>query len=342
LNRSLRRVFIGFVTVLSVAVTGAALSWACSPGGEVSASYAGGNGGGGGPTPALSGPAGSDVRVTGRGFTPGRAVQIHWNELAGPVLAETKVAQDGTFEANITIPQAPVDTHTILAASTLSNGAAFARGTPFTVTGPGATTTSGAEANQGPTSQSAPQAPAQSTPGATGGRTNGGSQAAGPNSQTVNAPTVAAPPTGGDPGGTLRRGGSLQQAPLSSDRGTRDKRRTAPGPQGTTPVFADSMPAGGSASPAGSAPPAPTSATSPGADQGGTSERSASGDLWGGFSSASASPPSLDGAAGPADNSSQPMTVGLGLLGLGLVLVVAGFGIAGFRRRRFATHARSR
>jgi len=332
MNRSFSRIFIGLVTVLTVAVTGAALSWACSPGGEISGSQTGANSGG----PA-SGPSGSDVQVTGRGFTPGRSVEIHWNELASPILDQVNVAQDGTFEASITIPRAPVDTHTIIASTTNSEGTAFTARMPFTVTA--GTANNGPSGNEAPASQGGtPQTPAQSTPGAVAGQTNGGSQSTGTNSQSVNAPTAA--PTGGRTGDTLRPGGSLRDTPLGSSRGTESTRGTVPGPQGE-PVFAGSVASpAGSVSGAGSSAPSTAGST---AQQSGGSEQSASDDLWGGYSSASASPPSLNGAPGPADDSSQPMMVGLGLLGFGLVALVSGFGVADFRRRRrVATQARSR
>lgn len=67
----------------------------------------------------------------------------------------------------------------------------------------------------------------------------------------------------------------------------------------------------------------------------GPSERSAAGDVWGGF--ASADGPSLTSdATGPVVNrgTGAGLTWGLGLLGLGLAVLVSGIAVAEVRRRR--------
>ena len=309
---TLRRSSIGLLAFLSLAVIGTALSWACSPGNKITvtsqvpAPVSG---------PPGSGPSGTEVTLDGENFLAGESVQIYWNELDGKLLATATVPANRSFTVKFDIPKAPADTHTILARTQNDGGQVFVGKAPFTVTEPGERAT----------------APGQTAPGTTpglgrgntNGRADGGAGGGGRESTTVISPGQASPesnraPQGGSSPGTGGTGG------------------TVPDRSGA-PVFAGSTaPADSPGASAAPASPRDGSADSPGGagtGRGPASEVSAAGDLWGGFSSATEAP-SLSGAARPAADTSNSMTIGLGLLGLGLVALFTGFGVADVRRRR--------
>lgn len=149
---------------------------------------------------------------------------------------------------------------------------------------------------------------------------NGGAQKA----FRVNAAVPATPSTGGGNNGSPNQPVGTRDDPLAST----DPARTGPAvgsvasdnPLGAAGSVASDRPATGAA-PAGVQP----------------SERSASGDLWGGFGPGTRSwltPPETDAAAAPSPAAGSHLAVGVGLLGLGMVALVAGLGVAEARRRR--------
>jgi len=328
MNGTLRRSSIGLLALLSIAVMGTALAWACSDGNKITIAKQS-------PAPASgppgSGPVGSQVTLEGDSFIGGEAVEIRWNELDGPLLAkETVPAGSTSFKTDppITIPQAPADTHVILAKTTNKEGKTFVARTTFTVTEAGAPAGGGGSGTGSrPTSPGAPPvaSPGPRSPGSTRapqagrGNTNGGVRPGGGRDSA----TVTGPGTGS------RESNRAPTTGVSPAVGTKTRR------SGLS-ARADATSAGASAD---SGPPRGGAADSPGGggtDRGAASELSASGDLWGGFSSASQRP-SLSGAAGPEAETNSSFTLGLGLLGLGLVALFAGFGAADVRRRRRVT-----
>jgi hypothetical protein len=77
-----------------------------------------------------SGPAGTQVTVTGSGFYAHETAIVSWNGQA--VLARAKTSASGTFATQITIPQSPAGASTLSARGTRSFAGASAT---FTVTG---------------------------------------------------------------------------------------------------------------------------------------------------------------------------------------------------------------
>ncbi|HYK27590.1 MAG TPA: kelch repeat-containing protein, partial [Streptosporangiaceae bacterium] len=77
-----------------------------------------------------SGPAGTQVTVTGSGFYAHETVTVSWNGQA--VLAHVKTSPSGTFATKITIPQSPAGASTVSARGSRSFAGASAM---FTVTG---------------------------------------------------------------------------------------------------------------------------------------------------------------------------------------------------------------
>lgn len=327
----LRRTSVGLLAFLSIAVMGTALAWACSDGNKITIAQQS-------PAPVSgqrgSGPSGTEVTLEGESFIGGEAVEIRWNELDGRLLAKTTVpAGSSSFSQTVTIPPAPADTHVILAKTTNEEGQTFVARTAFTVTEAGAPTGGGGSgvdsgrsapgtppvARPGPTSPSPTRAPQVGRADTNGGVAPGGRR----DSATVTGPGTGstesnrAPTIGGSPavGTKTRRSGLSARADATS-----------------TGASADSgAPRGGAAdSPGGG-----------GTDRGAASELSASGDLWGGFSSASQRP-SLSGAAAPEADTNNSFTIGLGLLGLGLVALFTGLAGADDRRRRRVTSSADR
>lgn len=348
-----RRTCIGLLALISIAIVGTALAWACSPGNRITIANQV-------PAPASgppgAGPSGTEVTLHGEQFLAGETVEIYWNELGdGPLLARFTVPDGSTtFTTDpITIPRAPADTHTIVARTENAEGQVFTARTSFTVTKPGAPASGGGPGTEpGPTSP--PTTRGQTSPAprsggagtrvtAGGGRARGG----GRDSATVTGPATArSPESNRSPAGPVSpgTGGGVSPGPLGNVSPGRGVAITG---RSDTPAVAGSAapPASPGASRDSGSPRDDGAGGSPGGariGQGAAStDPSASGDLWGGFSSASARP-GLSGAADPAeDGTSSSMTVGLGMLGFGLVALFTGFGAAHLRRRRRLASASS-
>ncbi len=78
-----------------------------------------------------SGAVGSDLEITGSGFTVGDAVTPYFNEFAGSCLSPTEVASDGTFSCAIQVPAVEAGNYSV-GASTPDDGLVNAT-TNFTV-----------------------------------------------------------------------------------------------------------------------------------------------------------------------------------------------------------------
>ena len=252
-------------------------------------------------TPNAHRSGGADARVSGAHFvpsTPERAseVRIYWNSSAGRLLGTATVDQEGRFgPVEIPIPRAPEDTYTILAVTTGTDGTTYAARASFTI-GRSATKVSGGEKSGG-------------KDGATTGAAGNGKTSA-----TIRGAT------GGSRGDSGARGsGGADRAPASAPTGDADQGVFAGSAAPGDPA-AERQGAGGKAGPSGN--PA-------------LSDRSATGDLWSGFGPgkrSSLGPGAADAA--PASGAGPQLAIGLGLLGLGLVALLGGFGVAEARRRR--------
>lgn len=65
---------------------------------------------------AQSGPRGAQVTATGQGVTRGGPVELRWNSLRGPLLAEAAADDSGSFSLVATIPDAVPDIYYVVAA----------------------------------------------------------------------------------------------------------------------------------------------------------------------------------------------------------------------------------
>lgn len=302
-----RSPFLALLAVLSLAVVGAGIAWACTPQATLDQ-----------PNPG-SGEAGTDVTLSGRGFPAEEAVRIRWNDANGPLLATVNANANQAFTVTVRVPaDAAEGTYVFLAVPQEPRYTARAA---FAVTSAQAAQPAPAPAQEQPATQ--PPAPAAAEQPATG------------------APAAGTPPTARRPARTpaRRREPAARRAPASVRRpAAAPARPTAPVVQTTSaqPAF------GGSVAPAQTARPARAERARPARKRGsGTparrgpqpSEATAGSDLWSGFAGAPARP-GLGSATAPAAATSSALTIGLGLLGLGLMTMAGGFGAVAVRRRR--------
>lgn len=309
MSHRIRHLSLPVLALLGTALVGASIAWACTP----SAGFT---------TSQSSGPPGAAVALQGHDFVPSQPVEIRFGTTQ---VATGTPDAGGNFATSFSVPRnAPGDVYTIVAISKdPSDGQVYkARGAFEVTTRPAPNsnnsgTTSGGEPEAGggdgrsqSTSGAEPEADgggsrSQTTSGAergsvdTGsGRTTGDTPAAQPQTKPSRGSIESAPENG-----ATARGGS----DAGSDSG----------------VFSGSEPRGEGRSDAG----ASTAA--------GASERSAAGDLWGGFGSDEKAASLTTGADSPAKaDSGAGRLIGAGLLGFGLLTLVGGFGLAEVRRRR--------
>ncbi len=252
---------------------------------------------------STSGGPGDTVTVTGRGFIDG-PVEIYWNESGTAPLA---TARGPEFSIPVTIPQAASGVHYVTTAARTPDGQLV--GSPsraFEIQGAALTPT-----------------------GPSGGAPN----------DSRPAPKGTGRPLGDTP--SPERPGALQLTGASPPRDRTPARSQAPSASGgpaldssaavRTPslddVPGDSTPTSGRGQAVGGV---SDSAPAPSAG-------SAVADLWSGFGSSRA-PSLLSGEAAdvPGADGGSPLAVGVGLMGLGLVALFAGFAMAEVRRRRRA------
>ena len=306
-----RHAWLAVSGLVAALLGGASLAWACGPQAHISVDPS-------------SGPPGGEIRVTGSEFTTasepeGMPVEIRWNSVNGPLLAE---ARGPKFTKVVTVPKVPEDDYVIVAISSEDEkGNVFRPSAAFTVKKEGrepVTTgsTSGRESRGGAKSTTTSGSPAQSGGGKTTAVSRGAAQGS----------TVP------DEAPSLQAGGRsvAEVGERSLQAAGRDR------PTGVTSrVFAASVGAGQRVGEA-----APDAAGSSGT--GLVSERSASGDLRSGFASPDR-PSLLPGFAEPvvpAEGPGSSLALGIGLLSLGLVTLFAGFLVAELRRRRAAASSR--
>jgi hypothetical protein len=252
------------------------------------------------PTAVAAG--GTPVSVSGSHFVDGSPVQIRMeSQDYGQLLATTTArgaAQNATFDVQVTVPRVPDDTYTIVATGKDERGEDAVARQSLVVGQPGNVPTATARANRTPSLDGSE--PARSgADGVAGGRSralHGGA-----------APRPASIGGGGSAGGA----GSAAAAAGMTRPGAPPAR---PGATRSSAVARHTGPA--------THRPAPGSAT---------------GDLWSGFSAGKGAAVRGEAASEPiasADAGRPQIAIGAALLGLGLVALLAAFGVAEARRRR--------
>lgn len=310
------------LTVIAAMLVPAAVAWACNPQGDVR-------------TDQQSYRPGEDMTVSGSWFSSNTNITITTDPPG--VSAGTTSTSAGTFRTTVAAPSEP-GSYALMA----SDGRAPAR-TTFTVaerTQPSGGTPTFGE----PTIDRSPAGVVTRVGQPTG--SSGGSDP-GPRPQPARAgssepttivlrpaPAPAARTTGG--GGSLGGGGGFDGGGGSSGGGSGGGESGAGGAASGTESGVIRVPAGRSVfvdslAPADRRAGGAGRATTTAAGRG-PSERAATGDLWGGFRSGKA--PSLLDAGGSADDSGPGASIGLALLGLGLVGLLSALAVAEARRRR--------
>jgi hypothetical protein len=324
----------------------AAVAWACNPQPRVG-------------TDKLSYKPGDRMNVSGSFFSPRATIRIS-TEPSGPSGTET-ATQAGTFQRTFNAPDDP-GSYTLLASA---NGGTAAR-TTFEVVSPSSTQPPSGGTNN-PPRYSEPRI--QSSPAGTTTRSPAGSDER--SSQPINVFVIPQPARARTTGGGTTRGGGSSAGGSSGgfQGGEAARTRTTGGGSSAggsgggsdggsgsggsgggnsgdggaasgsergvildaagRPVFVDSLaPADRRAGGAGR-----TTTAADGSAGQGPSERAATGDLWSGFRSGKA-PSLLDAGDGSPDDGGSGASIGLALLGLGLVGLLSALAVAEVRRRR--------
>lgn len=314
-RRSLRRTLVVAISVLAVAVAGAALAWACTPKAKISAWGPAGPG-----NPYA--PPGGTATVQGWEFPDQGTVTIRWSGAGASAVIGT--ATGPSFTTAVRIPAGASGRGAIVAEAedgetTYYAPAAFIAGDPPAAapdgeTGGGSASPAPAPDGSGAGAPAAarPGGTSGTAPGASSGTTSGADRERGASRNSVSGAERA--PARGDGEGRRTSGGST--AGGAADTGVTRL------PSGET-VFADSVGANGKAAAVAKR----GSRTAP-------SERSADGDLWSGFGSDTAGSASLGEASGPVNGPGGGLTLSLALAGFGLVALMMGLAAAELRRRR--------
>ncbi|MDP8943467.1 MAG: hypothetical protein M3N16_05035 [Actinomycetota bacterium] len=245
---------------------------------------------------------GDPVTVSGAYFGNGETVKLRWEPRGGTSVQSVKASRSGAFRTSIPTPN---------------------RAGAYTLVGEGATTNSRpatTSVNVGTRSAQQPDQPGEAR----------GAPNSPPARQKFDTPSVERSRSGrseSTSGGGSQGGGSESAGGSSgggSDAGVIQ--------QGGRDVFAGSTPAANQRAAASGQSTTTTERPSAGA---GPSELSGTGNLWGGFGGkAPALVPGADDAAAPDAGPGPQLAWGLGLLGLGLVALLSGLGVAQARRRR--------
>lgn len=197
-----RRWYLVVLGAVAAPVVGASLAYACTALATLSLNPG-------------SGAEGQTITVTGRGFSQhdpadsrtGQPVEIRFDSVRAPLLATAAPGADGTFTAQIKVPQVPAGDHVVIATQNRADGRP-ASGTParqsFTVVA-----SPKAVANTSP-SGPAPQQPAR-----------------GPASQAAPAQVGALPASGGPAPAVVEQGSSGPGSQAGNNQGV------APAAQGT-------------------------------------------------------------------------------------------------------------
>lgn len=331
-RRPYPRTLLATLATVAMTVSGAALSWACTPESEIAAHGANGN---------AYGPAGSEVTARGERFPANTPVQLRWTNARGETVATIPTQRGSEFTVVTTAPRVADGTYYITANAVDEAGKEWEAPTSFYVGDP--------PASSSPSPDPAP-APVAPNPGSNAPNP-GGTTPANPGATTPGPRGTSPIPGSGSPIASPNPDGGTTPGPKAGipdgegragDEGTRSGRAgtgrsdggAAPAGGGATTlpsgqaVFSDSLPAHGpNAEAAG---PSPAIASNGGA----ASQGSAGGDLWSGFSSDETDADSFGAPVGPSDEPGSPLTWGMAFVALGLVGLVGGFGVAEVRRRR--------
>lgn len=300
MTRTIRRRALAGMAVITFVLSGASLAWACTrqPSLTISPGF---------------GKAGSQAQVTGKAFTPGEPVEIRWNSTGGPVIGR---AVGSNFTVAVTIPaDASAGVYYVVATAPTTRGqiAFQVRSTSSAQSGDpapegGGETSGTADGSDGGSSGESGSSSATASGGSGGSGTSGGSGQSG-DLVFGEAPAEAAPAPAGQ---------ATTATPASPSRSS----STAGGRSAAT----DAAPA--TAAPAGVTP-------VPGSDEeASVSARSATADLWSGFSAGDAGSLTAPGLDAPGSNDVNPLAYGLALLSLGVLALGLGFGAAEVGRRR--------
>jgi len=122
----------GFALVIAAV----GMAWACTP--QARMFLRGHEPGGPSPAGGNTGAAGGQVALAGDGVPEGTIVEIRWNGLGGQKLAEAIASSDGTFAADVTVPQAAAGVYYFVAVPKVAEPMLARQA--FVVKGAGATT----------------------------------------------------------------------------------------------------------------------------------------------------------------------------------------------------------
>lgn len=311
-----RRSGSAVAVVFAFALASASVAWGCA---SIQPKLTGTEG------QTSSGPAASQVTITGKDFGAG-PVEVRWNSKTGQLLGQ---AMGPNFSVSIKIPDAAVGVHHILASSTTAR-----QTMPFEVTkSPTASPADSAPTSTGSTTNAASEddSTSNSSQQATGTATSSGvntrenSSVGSPATQS-NAGSTATTPARSAPAQTTTEapGATMGSAPAGSGAtataAATERRAASANPAVVTTPSGQAV-FGGSAATASTAMP---------------SAASVSGDTWSGFDTATSSLLLSDAFDGATTNSGPDSAPGLavGLLGAGLVALLAGFAVAESARKR--------
>lgn len=326
-----RRIAVTVAALLSVVVAGASVAFACSQ--QARASLRGGQ---------TSGPAGSRVTVEGTDFGPG-VTEIRWN--SGEKLGQ---ATGSTFSVEVTIPNASPGVHYIVASEAVGTGTSSAAFEVTQADSPSKSTTNDLRST-GRTTGAATGSDESPSPAGTGGSSSASTQTTSNTSQpsTSGATQIQGPSQSDNVDSatpTPVQEGAVSNAPAPVSGTTGVAAQTASAPLAPTQPASANPPA--VVAPSGQvvfgASVAPTATIEEAKSV--ASANTVSGDTWSGFGAPTRS--SLLTGANPAISQSgaagSAPTLGLSLLGSGLVALFAGFAVAETRRKRVLADAAGR
>lgn len=313
-QRQRRISLLGTLSALATIVATAAVAWACTADSYVDLS-------------STTGKAGDTITVNGKGFVGGAPVEIRWDGTGGPLMG---TGQGPRPTVNVTIPDVPPGTYYVFGIAREEDGSSWNASRQFTVVGP-EETVAPAPAPAGDQGQPAEQAPAPSAP----------APAAQEPMQIPSGPAGSKnarvrSQTSGDVGRDVSRQPSARRVatttPVSDNPAVV---RTSTGQRVFGSSASPSQANPRTATPAGlgdlrgefAAQTAPTGETS----------------VWKSPSAAKAGgadPSPRPGAVAPDDRPVSRFVLGLGLLGVSLIAMLAGFLVAAVRRGRVPVRLR--
>lgn len=104
-----RRFAAGVFASIAVLGIAASAAWACVSGPVVNLS-------------TVSAKPGEEVTVTGTGFRQAHPIQVRWNALDGPIVAEAGRPEDRNFTANFTVPAGTTPGNYVIIVSQTKDG----------------------------------------------------------------------------------------------------------------------------------------------------------------------------------------------------------------------------